>query len=166
MDGRSAYRKPWWEGWLPLRFPSRALRTLAGVAASAGSALFVSRATYWFFRMVFQVRLGRLTFWFLDILLAAGLAVLAARLWSRWSWVFAAVLLAVASWFEFARAPAVREVPHQLQGMRAVEDFVFVQGEASHLTGVALAVTGLIVLARAYLVSRRARHAPGGQGAA
>jgi len=166
MDGRSAYRKPWWEGLLPLRLQSRALSTLAGVAASAGSALFVSRATYWFFWMVFQVRLVRLTFWFLDILVAAGLAVLAVRLWSRWSWVFAAVLLAVASWFEFSHVPAVREVPHQFQGMRAVEDFVFVQAEASHLTGVALAVTGLVVLARAYLVSRRARHVPGGQGAA
>jgi len=166
MNGRSAYRKPWWQGLFPQRFLSRALCTLAGVAASAGSALFVSRATYWFFRMVFQVRPGRLTFWFLDILLAAGLAVLAMRLWSRWSWVFAAVLLAVASWFEFSRAPAVRAVPHQFRNMSAAVDFAFVQGEASHLTSVALAVTGLVVLARAYLVSRRARHARGGHGAA
>lgn len=160
MEGRYAYRKPWWRDASPRFLRSRSLRTAGGVVASLGSALFLSRATYWFFRMVFGVRLEGLPLWLLDILLAVGFAVLAARLWRSWSLVFAPTLLAVAAWFTVVLAPAVRQVPPRFRSMSNA-DFAFVQGEALRLTTVTLAVTGLVVLGRAYVVSRRARRPPG-----
>lgn len=141
------------------------MRIAGGVAASVGSALFFSRATFWLFRIVFRVRLEGLPLWVLDVLLAGCLAVLAARLWRRWSLVFAATLLAVAAWFEVFLTLAVREVPARFRSLSAV-DFAFVQEEALHLASVALAVTGLVVLANAYLVSRRVRRTRGDRAAA